>query len=215
MTGRWVAINNGAGHKTCGVPGLIYHRPMKLLAAVAISLFAMAHAQAESPDAGDSVALVRAMAADVTLLHASMEAMSLATREGHYTPAQLECFQKLPASAFTAGLAKVLARALTVPEISDALAFYNSPAGIKYVDYVFATLNRETGASFAVKPAGSDPMTADEMRAILAFSKSEVGEKIESGRLLLTSPESQAVAERVLGRQITACGAKIPGSTPR
>ena len=185
---------------------------MKTFVIVAISLIVMARAQGEGAGSGDAVALVRAMATDVKLQHASMEALALATREGYYTAAQMECFQKLPASAFTAGLAQILDGALTTQEIAEALAFYRSTEGIKYVDYLFAALNKESGATFKVKPEGSDPMTADEMRTILRFAKTEVGKKLEDDTLLMASAESVALTRRVVGGQITACGAKIPGS---
>jgi hypothetical protein len=186
---------------------------MKRFAIALVGSFLLASVQAEEGDSKDAEALVRAMRADVMLLEASKGAISLATSEGYYTATQFQCFEKLPASAFTAGLARILARDLTVKELSEALAFYNSPAGIKFVDFIFETISRETGGSFSASSGNADSsMSIDEMRAARDFTRTGVGKKLTDDRLLMTSPDSQVVARDVVGKQLTACGAKIPGA---
>jgi hypothetical protein len=185
---------------------------MKRLWIAVIGAFSLANVHAQNADSADAAALVRAMRTDVMLLTASKEALSRAASEGYYTKAQLQCFLKLPASAFTGGLAKILARILTPDEITEALAFYGSPLGTKFVEYSFTTMNREKGTSFPTSPVGSQsPMTADEMKRILEFSRTDLGRKVMDKNSILGSPEADATAKRVVARQLTACGAKIPG----
>ena len=102
-----------------------------------VALLCTSFANSQVSQAGDAADLVRAMRADAIMLEASRSALSGAVREGHYTAAQWQCFQQLPASAFTFDLAQLLSHELSGPEIQEALAFYRSPAGVKFVDFIF------------------------------------------------------------------------------
>jgi hypothetical protein len=185
---------------------------MKFFVIAVIGVFFGAKAHAQDADSGDAATLVRAMRADVVLFEASKSALSRATSEGHYTAAQFQCFQKRPPSVFVAELAQLLTRELSRDEIKEALAFYNSIAGAKFVDYEFEMLKKEHGESFTAKPVDAKPpMTTDEMRAILEFSNTAVGIRLTKDMLLMYSAEARAITERVFVAQLAACGAKIPG----
>ena len=130
---------------------------MKILQLALIAAFSLATARAQNADSQEAVALVRAMRSDEMILQASTTAMALAAKEGHYTDAQLKCFMTLQSSAFTADLAKIVAHALTPQEITEALAFYSSAAGVKFVEFNFATLKREMEGSTPSKSSESGP----------------------------------------------------------
>src|SRR5688500_20075698 len=99
---------------------------MKIFMLAVIGLCAASPALAQDPKGDNPTALLRAMRADVIVLEASKSALSRAASEGHVTAAQLECFKKLPASAFTADLARFLTSQLTPEQIVEAIAFYES-----------------------------------------------------------------------------------------
>jgi hypothetical protein len=170
--------------------------------------------RAQGADTANAEALVRAMRSDVILLEASKAALSRATTEGRFSAAQYRCFEQLPASAFTADLADILSKELTAGEISEALEFYTSPAGTGYVDVVFALLKQNAntnGVAFGGQPTVEKPsLTADQMKAVMEFSKTPAGTKLERDKVLMKSPETDSAAKRIVGQKLEACGAKVP-----
>jgi len=154
------------------------------------------------------------MRSDVMVLEGAKAALSQATSEGHLTAAQFKCLEQLPASTLTADLGKVLSKLLTEEEIAQALEFYASPVGVKFMDMKFVALARNAAASgmtFGGKPTVPEPsMTIDEMQVARSFVESGLGEKIESDKVLLRSPETMTITKRIVGKKLEACGAKVP-----
>jgi hypothetical protein len=184
---------------------------MKVFMLAVIGLCAASPALAQDPKVDNPTALVRAMRADVIVLEASKSALSRAASEGHFTAAQLECFKKLPASAFTADLARFLTSQLTPEQIVEAIAFYESQPGIKFVDFLFETFRRESGGSFTATPTGSEPMTVDDLKAVRAFTVTRVGTILVEDRVLLMSQQSREITQKIVGKRLSACGARLPG----
>jgi len=182
---------------------------MKLLLIAAIGLFVVADVHAQDGNTGDGAALVRAMRADEMILEFSKSALLQARSEGHITSAQYDCFQKLPASAFTADLGKFLVSQFSRDEIIEALAFYRSPTGVKVVDSVFVILANAAAITITVKPTNADAMSVDDMKAAREFSETGVGQQLVVNNLVMKSPESREIARRIVGKRLIACGAKV------
>jgi hypothetical protein len=187
---------------------------MKSISLVVIGFLFSGSVSAQNPDSGKAVELVRAMRADVLILEAAKAGVSRATREGQFTAAQFQCFDQLTASALTSDMGKVLSQVLTRDEIVNALEFYASPVGVKFMDMKFVALARQaatSGVTFGGKPSVPEPaMTVDEIQAAREFIESSLGTKIETDKLLLRSPEVDKLAKRVVGRKLESCGAKVP-----
>jgi hypothetical protein len=155
-------------------------------------------ANSQVSPASDAADLVRAMRADAIMLEASRSALSRAVREGHYTAAEWQCFQQLPASAFTFDLAQLLSHELSGAEIREALEFYRSSAGVKFVDFIFGSAATE---SSTVEPA----MTGDDVEAASRFASTGVGKKLARDMFLIQSVESQQIARNIVGDRLTVC----------
>ena len=187
---------------------------MKSISLAVVGLLLSVCVVAQGTGTAGAETLVRAMRADVMILEVSKAAIAKATSEGHFTDAQFKCFDQLPASALAADLGKVLAKVLTPEEITEALDFYTSAAGVKFMDMKFMALARSAAASgltFNGKPSVADPsMNIDEMQAARTFVESALGKKLENDKVLLAAPEADVLAKRIIGRKLASCGAKVP-----
>jgi hypothetical protein len=172
-------------------------RFMPVAAIVALLGSPLASSQVIQPS--DAADLVRAMRADAIMLEASRSALSGAVREGHYTAAEWQCFQQLPASAFTFDLALLLSRELSGTEIREALAFYRSPAGVKFVDFIFGSAAAESS------PVAEPAMSPDDLEAASRFVSTHVGKKLARDMFLIQSDESQQIARNIVGDRLTVC----------
>jgi hypothetical protein len=183
---------------------------MNVVLIALMGVLATLPACAQELEADDATALVRAMRADVMVLESFKGGVSRATDEGRYTAAQLQCFQKLPASAFTAEIANFLAGKLSAGEIETALEFYRSPVGRKYIDVMFLALNESKRFDFKAKPLSSAYSLDPEQTSIVwAFAETGAGKKLLENQLAL-SPDGLAIYKKIAGKQLDACVAKIP-----
>jgi hypothetical protein len=183
---------------------------MKVRLITLMGILAMLPACAQELEADDATALVRVMRADVMVLESFTSGLSRSTDEGHYTAAQLQCFRKLPASAFTGEIASFLAGKLSAGEIETALEFYRSPVGRKYVDIVFLALNESKRFDFKAKPLSSAySLDPKEISIVWAFAETGAGKKLLEDQLAL-SPDGVAIYKKIAGKQLDACVAKIP-----
>jgi hypothetical protein len=82
----------------------------------------------------------------------------------------------------------VVDQVLTSSEIETALTFYQSTAGVKYVEGTFRRLRASLGEeSWLPKIAGNEEISEEERDAISAFASSDLGRKI-AGKQMTESP---------------------------
>jgi hypothetical protein len=183
---------------------------MKPVALISLSLLFTISVLAEEATAPPATELVRLMRADEYLREGAVAALSRATRDGYYTKAQFDCFAKLSPSTFTPDLADFASRQFTPAELDEALAFYRSPAGKSFVDYIFAMLGQEFGPEFTARVGPAPALSIEEMREVKDFSSKGIGKRLAYDMVLIRSPESQDLTKRMLEKRLNACGAKIP-----
>jgi hypothetical protein len=89
---------------------------------------------------------------------------------------------------FTARFSRVVEQVLKPEEIETALAFYQSGAGVKYVEGTIRRLRMTFGEESGLpKIAGEENISQEERDAISAFASSDLGRKI-TGKQMTESP---------------------------
>lgn len=117
------------------------------------------------------------------------------------TDAQIACLNAVPHSEFSDVVMQALADGLRDEELADAIAFYRSPAGIRYVKYLVALMQ-------GTRPAES--LSGDDAARVRDFADTALGNKLLKRALI---PNSNAVADKmteVTANAIENCG-KVPG----
>jgi hypothetical protein len=167
------------------------HRRMKTIASFLLMLTitaAAGAAPAESPSQAET--LVRAMRSDELAVSAAKRAFASGAVDG-YADASSGCLRKVDYKNFTARFSRVVDQVLTASEIDAALAFYQSSAGVKYVEGTFRRLRASLGEdSWLPKIAGNEEISAEERDAISAFASSDLGRKI-AGKQMTDSPAAK------------------------
>jgi hypothetical protein len=135
-----------------------------------------AAAPAEAPSRAET--LVRAMRSDELAVSAAKRAFASGAIKD-YAAANTGCLRRVNPKDFTARFSRVVEQVLTPSEIETALSFYESPAGVKYVE-----LGED---SWLPKIAGVEDISPEERDAISAFASSELGRKI-AGKQMTESP---------------------------
>jgi hypothetical protein len=153
-----------------------------------------------------SQALVHAMRSDeIAVAHAKRAFLSgaLDDRFGKTNPG---CVRKVPYAGFTAGSVRVVESVLSAPEIDSALAFFQSPAGGKYVEGLVRRLRASQGEDSTLPPVkGKEEITPEQMAAIAEFSRSDLGHKI-MGREMTESPAALALGKDIMSSIAAKCG---------
>jgi len=113
---------------------------------------------------------------------------------GKASQALLECVSATDPAIFSRHIAAVYAAGLSAAELNEALAFFDSAAGRKYV--AFAMQGTEKYAGF---PPSSPPITVtpDEKKAIEAFAASSVGKQLSGGNSPIAMATQRDVASLV------------------
>jgi hypothetical protein len=160
-----------------------------ILCCLLLSLVTVAAAApAESPSRAE--ALVRAMRSDELAVSAAKRAFAAGAIEG-YAAASAGCLKKVDYKNFTQRFAHVVDQVLTPSEIETALTFYQSTAGVKYVEGTFRRLRASLGEeSWLPKITGEEEISAEERDAISAFASSDLGRKI-AGKQMTESPAAK------------------------
>ncbi|MEJ0086266.1 MAG: hypothetical protein WDO72_11315 [Pseudomonadota bacterium] len=141
------------------------------------------------PDTAASPAetLVRAMRSDELAVSAAKRAFASGAVEG-YADASASCLKRVDYKSFTARFSRVVDQVLTPAEIETALTFYQSSAGVKYVEGTFRRLRASLGEDSGLpKIAGVEDISPEERDAISAFASSDLGRKI-AGKQMTESP---------------------------
>jgi len=175
---------------------------------IAGTLFAMLAALAHGEDSSKSVALVRAMRTDeIAIATAKLAFLSGSMRE-RYGKTNNACVKRIPYTDFTAGWARVVDSVLSPPEVETSLAFFQSDAGVKYVEGLLRRLRTRQGeASVLPEIPGKEDISAAQLARISEFSSSDLGRKV-MGKDLTLSPAAEALGEQTTGQIAAKCGGK-------
>jgi hypothetical protein len=169
------------------------HRRMKstaylMLTRLTLMSFLAAGANAASTEgATPAETLVRAMRSDELAVSAAKRAFIGGAVEG-YSDTSAACIKKVDYKNFTTRFSRVVEQVLKPAEIDTALAFYQSTAGVKYVEGTFRRLRASLGDDSGLpKIAGTEDISPEERDAISAFASSDLGRKI-AGKQMTESP---------------------------
>jgi hypothetical protein len=170
----------------------------------ALGTFAATSAPAES---SKSVTLVRAMRTDeIAVANAKLAFLggNLSERFGKTSNG---CIKRVPYTEFTAGWARVVDGFLTPPELDAALAFYQSAAGVKYVEGLLRRMRERQGKESQLPQVPSkEEISPAELAKISDFSSTDIGRKL--GRDFLQSPAALAWGNDMTAQIAKKCGGK-------
>jgi hypothetical protein len=155
-----------------------------------------------------SQALVRAMRSDEIAVSQAKRAFLSGALDDRFGKTNPACVRKVPYADFTAGSVHVVESALSAPEIDGALAFFQSPAGGKYVEGLVRRLRASQGEDSTLPAVkGKEEIPPEQMAAIAAFFSSDLGHKI-MGRGMTESPAALAFGKDIMSAIAAKCGAK-------
>jgi hypothetical protein len=173
---------------------------------LAALLAALAFSPAHGANDPKSVALVRAMRTDeisaatlkFAFLNGEMQKSFGATKPG--------CVRRVTYTEFTAPWAAVVESVLSPTEIDESLAFYQSDAGVKFIDGMLRRMREHQGKdSVLPEIAGHEAIDETQKAEISRFLSSDLGRKV-TGKELITSPAAIEVGS-VMGKKIAQmCG---------
>jgi hypothetical protein len=179
---------------------------MKAIVITALCMVMLGSAQAADP--GKSQALVRAMRSDEIAVASAKRAFLSGAVEERYGKTQASCVRKQPFADYTPGATRVVDSVLSPQEVDTALAFFQSPAGVKYVEGLIRRLRASQGEDSALpKVAGKEQITPEEMAVIADFSRSDLGRKI-SGKEMTESPAALALGGEIMTAIAAKCGGR-------
>lgn len=172
-----------------------------------LALAALAAAAAHGADSSKSVALVRAMRTDeIAVANAKLAFLggNLLERFGKTNSA---CIKRVPYAEFTAGWARVVDGALTPQEIDTGLAYYQSPAGKKYVEGLLRRMRERQGEESQLpEVSGKEEISPAELAQISAFASTDLGLKFN--KEFLQSPAALAWGREMTEQIARKCGGK-------
>ena len=173
-----------------------------------VLLFSLAPIALHAADASKGRTLVRAMRSDEIAVASAKHAFLTGAVEERYGKASASCVKKLPYAQFTPGSARVVDTVLKPQEIDTALAFFQSPAGAKYVEGLIRRLRARQGDDTALPEVdGKEEISAEQMASIAEFSRSDLGRKI-MGKEMTESPAALAYGREILAAIAAKCGGK-------
>ena len=178
-----------------------------MLFAALIASAAM-HAADAPPTSDPKVALVRAMRSDEIALSGAKRAFLTGAVAEKYPSTDKKCVKRYEYAEFTDGFAEVVGKVLSPTEIATALKFYQSPAGVKYVEGSMRRLRTRFGEDSGVPEIkGKEEISPEELAAISDFMRSDVGHKI-MGKDMTESPAALEMGSEMLERIAAKCSRK-------
>jgi hypothetical protein len=180
---------------------------MKSIAAMLI--FAFAAAMAHGADNSTSVALTRAMRSDEIAVATAKRNFLNGSMAERYGKTNKKCVQRFPYADFTAGWARVIDSVLSAQEVDTALAFFQSDAGVKYVEGLLRRMRSREGGDVFPEVPGKEDISAAQQAAIADFSRSELGQKV-TGKDVIASPAAEVFGRGLLEQIAQKCGGKSP-----
>lgn len=179
-----------------------------ILTPMFILLAAGAVATVRADGDAKSVALVRAMRSDEIAVSTAKLAFLSGTLRERYGKTNNSCVKRIPYTDFTAGWARVVESVLTPPEIETSLAFFQSDAGVKYVEGLLRRLRARQGeASVLPEVSGKEDVTQAQLAAIADFLRTDLGRKV-TGKDLTLSPAAEALGRQTTEQIAQKCGGK-------
>lgn len=163
---------------------------------------------AAEADGNEALELVRAMRSDEISLAGAKHAFISGALDDRFPRTNATCVRKVPAAEFTASMARVVATVLEPTQIEEALKFYRSDAGQKYVEGILRRLRTRLGdASGIAEIAGDESVSPAELAAISDFTSSDLGRKV-TGKGMSESPAALQYGREMLARIAGKCGRK-------
>ncbi len=174
------------------------------LVLAAFGLFAATSAYAES---ARSVALVRAMRTDEIAVANAKLAFLGGKLSGKFGKTSNGCIKKVSYTEFTAGWAGVVDSFLKPTEIDTALAFYQSPPGVKYVEGLLRRMRDRQGKESQLPEVPSkEEISPAELSKISDFSSTDLALKL--GKDFQQSPAALAWGNEMTEQIAKKCGGK-------
>lgn len=171
-------------------------------------LFAAFATSAPGADVAKSVTLVRAMRSDEIAVAQAKLAFTSGSMLERYGKVNKSCVKNIPYTDYTAGWARVVDSVLTPQEIDTSLAFFQSEAGVKYVEGVLRRLRaRQGGDSLLPSVPGKEDISPAQVAAIADFSRTDLGKKV-MGKDLTLSPAAEALGRETAEKIAQKCGGK-------
>jgi hypothetical protein len=178
---------------------------MTLLAA--LTLLALPAAPQDTGGA-KAMDLARAMRSDEIAVAAARRAFLTGALDGRYGKTRPACVRKVGHQEFTPGSARVIGSVLSAQEIDAALAFYQSEAGVKYVEGLIRRLRASQGEDSTLpKVPGKEEISPEQVAAISDFASSDLGRKI-SGKEMTESPAALAFGRQIMDTIAERCGGR-------
>ena len=154
-----------------------------------------------------SVALVRAMRTDEIAVANAKLAFLGGNLAGRFGKTSNGCIKRVSYAEFTAGWARVVDGFLAPREVETALEFYQSPAGIKYVEGLLRRMRERQGEESQLPPVASkEEISPAELSKISDFSSTELARKL--GKDFLQSPAALAWGNDMTEQIARKCGGK-------
>jgi len=173
---------------------------------IALPLVCLACIALHAADTTPAQSLVRAMRSDEIAVSSAKRAFLSGAVEERFGKTNASCVKKMPYTEFSAGSARVLESVLSSQEIGSALAFFQSPAGTKYVEGLIRRLRASQGEDSTLPKVDSkEEIAPDQVAAIGEFSRSNLGHKI-MGRDMTESPAALAYGRDIMSAIAAKCG---------
>ena len=177
----------------------------------ALSFFAAAIAAAavHAADVTDpKSALVRAMRTDEIALSGAKRAFLSGAMAEKFPAIDKKCVKRFGFAEFTGGFSQAVGQVLNPAEIDTALKFYQSDAGVKYVEGTLRRLQARYGEDSGIpKISGKEDISPQQMAQIAEFTRSDLGHKV-MGKQLSESPASLLAGREMVEKIGAACSRK-------
>lgn len=167
------------------------------LSFAALLALVAALATAHAGDAVKAKELMTLMRADEVVAGAMKSSLRSQKSGLGLTDAQIACLDAVPHSEFSDAVTAALADGLSNEELAVAIAFYRTPAGMKYVKSLVALMQ-------GTRPAES--MSDEDAASVREFADSPIGDKLLKRALI---PNSNVVADKMAAVSASAmenCG---------
>jgi hypothetical protein len=169
------------------------------------AFIATAHVASHAEDASRSVALVRAMRSDEIAAAATKSAFLSGAAAERYGQVGEACVKRVSHTDFTAGWARIVETVLSPQEIDDSLKFYQSDAGVKYVEGMLRRMRARQGKDTQLpRVSANEEIAPAQLAEIAAFTRSDVGRKV-TGKDLTLSPAADAFGREMLAKIAERC----------
>lgn len=181
---------------------------MTLFAALTLLALPAAPQSPDGAEGAKAMSLARAMRSDEIAVAGARRAFLTGALDGRYGKTRAACVRKIGHEEFTPGSARVIGSVLSAQEIDTALAFYESEAGVKYVEGLIRRLRASQGEDSTLpKVPGKEVITPEQVAAISDFASSDLGRKI-SGKEMTESPAALAFGRQIMDAIAERCGGR-------